>query len=90
MLAALDYALVRNIAIGLAVVLVLLALLVAKVVRSVTTKAITILILGALILAVFTQRQSLTKCEKNYVAQSRVGATCQFFGYKVQLPALTP
>ncbi len=87
MLAALDYALVRNIAIGLAVVLVLLALLVAKVVQSVTTKAITILILGALVFAVFTQRQSLTTCKKEYVAHQR--ATCAFFGYKVKLPGLT-
>lgn len=86
MLAALPIGTVKNIAIGIAIVLVLIALLVAKVVRSVTTKALTILIIGALVFAVFTQRQSLTTCKKEYVAHQK--ATCKFFGYKVELPVL--
>lgn len=86
MLAALNYATVKMVAIGIAIALVLLALLVAKVVRSVTTKAISILLIGALVFAVFTQRQSLETCKKQYVAHQK--AQCKFFGYKVELPAL--
>ena len=86
MLAALDYETVKKVAIGIVVVLVLLALLVAKIVRTVTTKAITILLLGALVFGVFSQRQSLENCKKEYVAQH--GGHCKFFGYKVELPTL--
>jgi hypothetical protein len=86
MLAALDIEMVKKIAIGLAVVFVLVALLVAKVVKSVTTKAITILILGALVVGVISQRQSLTSCKDQVVAGNK--STCSFFGYKVKLPGV--
>jgi hypothetical protein len=80
----------KNIAVGLVIGLIVLALLVAKFVRSVTAKAIMILVLGALVLGIWTQRQSLSDCANELAARAQAGGltttACTFFGVEVNVP----
>lgn len=81
----------KNIAIIVVIVLVVLALITAKVVASVTKKAIALLIFAALALGVWTQRQSLQTCADRVKAAGGIGqATCSFFGNDIVIKGPLP
>jgi uncharacterized membrane protein len=79
----------KNIAIGIALALVIIAFLVAKFVSSVTTKALVILILGGAVLGVWTQRASLADCAEDVTTKMQQGdfsaTQCTFFGVKIDV-----
>jgi protein-S-isoprenylcysteine O-methyltransferase Ste14 len=85
---ALSLAQAKNIAIVVVVILVVIALLTAKFVASVTKKALLLLVLAAVALGVWTQRQSLQTCADN-VRDRAPGtvATCSFFGNDITIKA---
>lgn len=81
----------KNIAIIVVGVLVVVAIIIAKLVASVTKKAILLLILGGLALGVFYQRQALQSCADKVKAGISVGgATCTFFGTDIHIKAPLP
>ena len=79
----------KNSAILIIVALVIVALVVARFVASVAFTAVTLLIVGALALGVWTQRQSLQRCadEVRVSTATAVEATCTFFGSQITIPA---
>lgn len=81
----------KNIAIAVVAILIVLALVSAKVVASVTKKVIMIVILAAIAVGVWTQRQSLQTCADKVQAQGGVGdATCHFFGSDITISSPLP
>ena len=79
----------KNIAIAIVVGLILVSLIVARVMASVTKRIIVVVVLVALAVLVWTQRQSLETCADKV----RVGsgeATCTFFGSNVTINAPLP
>ena len=85
----------KNIAIGVALVLLVFMVLMAWLVKNVTTKLISILILAGLAFGVWTQRSSLEDCASKVKARAAVGdtsdLTCTFLGsdIKVSVPGTT-
>jgi uncharacterized membrane protein YqjE len=79
----------KNIAIAVAVGLIVIAFFVARFVRSVVTKAIAILLLGGAVLGVWTQRESLSDCAAEVKAKNLAGdfsaTQCSFFGADVDV-----
>jgi hypothetical protein len=85
----------KNIAIGVAGVLVIVMVLMAWLVKNVTTKLISVLIFAGLAFGVWTQRTSLQDCASKVKGRAAVGAdtsalTCTFLGsdIKVSAPAV--
>ncbi|MEI7617473.1 MAG: hypothetical protein WCK14_02545 [Actinomycetota bacterium] len=81
----------KNIAIAVVGVFVIVAIISAKLMASVTKKAIMFLVLGALSLGVFTQRQALESCAKK--VKNDVGTTettCTFFGNDIHINTTLP
>ena len=89
MLLALTLETAKNIAIVVILGLIVIAFLVAKYVGSVAVKAITILVLGGVVLGVWTQRQSLIDCGEEVQQKYRSGdfsaTQCSFFGAEVDI-----
>ena len=89
MLLALTLETAKNIAIVVILGLIVIAFLVAKYVRSVAVKAITILVLGGVVLGVWTQRQSLIDCGEEVQQKYRTGefsaTQCSFFGAELDI-----
>ncbi|HEY5874860.1 MAG TPA: hypothetical protein VIT64_06145 [Ilumatobacteraceae bacterium] len=89
MLLALTLDAAKNIAIVVILALIVIAFLVAKFVSSVAVKAITILVLGGVVLGVWTQRQSLIDCGNEVQEKYRSGdfsaTQCSFFGAEVDI-----
>jgi uncharacterized membrane protein YccC len=85
----------KNIGIGVALGLLVLMVLMAWLVKNVTTKLISVLILAGLAFGVWTQRSSLQDCASKVKAQAAtVGATpdvtCTFLGTDIKVPVPTP
>ncbi len=81
----------KNIAIAVVGVFVITAIISAKLMASVTKKAIMFLVLGALSLGVYTQRQALESCAekvKNDVGTAET--TCTFFGTDIRINTTLP
>jgi hypothetical protein len=78
----------KNIGIAVAVALVFLMLVMAVVIKNVTTKLITVLLIGGLAFGVWTQRSSLQKCADKVKASGVLGdtnVTCSFLGSDVKV-----
>ena len=79
----------KNIGIAVAVALVALMLVMAVVIKNVTTKLITILLVGGLAFGVWTQRSSLQDCADKVKARGLLGVTtdvtCSFLGSDVKV-----
>jgi hypothetical protein len=79
----------KNIGIAVAVGLVALMLVMAFVIKNVTTKLITVLLIGGLAFGVWTQRSSLQDCADRVKARGvAVGSsdvTCSFLGSDVKV-----
>ncbi len=86
---ALTLSSAKNIAILIVGVLIVAAIISAKLVASVTKKAILLLVFAALALGVFTQRQALQSCADKVKSgvSSSTEATCNFFGTDVHIKA---
>jgi hypothetical protein len=81
----------KNIAIGVAVVLVALMLAMAWLIKNVTAKIITVVVFGGLAFGVWTQRTSLEDCANKVKARISVGdrsdVTCTFLGSNINVSA---
>lgn len=79
----------KNIGIAVAVGLVALMLLMAFVIKNITAKLITVVILGGLAFGVWTQRSSLQDCADRVkdrgVAVTSSDVTCSFLGSDVKV-----
>lgn len=80
----------KNIGIVVAVGLVALMIVLAVVIKNVTTKLISILLIGGLAFGVWTQRSSLQDCAEKVKARGVVGdtsdVTCSFLGSDINVP----
>jgi UPF0716 family protein affecting phage T7 exclusion len=80
----------KNILLAIILLLIVVAVLVAKYVSSVGAKALIILVIGGVILGVWTQRQALSDCASELQEKYRAGDTsstqCSFFGTTVEVP----
>ncbi len=81
----------KNIAIAVAVALVALMLVMAVVIKNVTGKLISVVIIGGLAFGVWTQRSSLQSCADKVRARIAVGdasdVTCSFIGSDINITA---
>ena len=79
----------KNIGIAVAVGLVILMLVMAVVIKNVTTKLICIVLIGGLAFVVWTQRSSLQDCADKVKARGLQGdtsdVTCSFLGSDVNV-----
>ena len=79
----------KNIAIAVAVALVALMLVMAVVIKNVTGKLISVVIIGGLAFGVWTQRSSLQSCADNVRKRVAVGdssdVTCSFVGSDINI-----
>ena len=80
----------KNIGIAVAVGLVALMIVLAVVIKNVTTKLISILLIGGLAFGVWTQRSSLQDCADKVKARGVLGdttdVTCSFLGSEINVP----
>jgi hypothetical protein len=81
----------KNIGIAVAVGLVALTLVSAFVIKNITGKLISIVIIGGLAFGVWTQRSSLQSCADNVKQRVAVGdrsdVTCSFIGSDIKIAA---
>ena len=80
----------KNIAIGVAAGFVVIMVLMAWLVKNVTTKLISVLLFAGLAFGVWTQRTSLEDCASKVKARAEVGDTtdvsCTFLGSDIKVP----
>jgi len=90
---ALDVDAAKNLAIVLVIGFVLLVLVAGIVIKNITMKLLSMLLMIGLALGVWTQRQSLQDCADNVKAKAQVGdftaTTCHFFGKDVNVPEVS-
>lgn len=93
LLVELNTDMVKNISLGVVGVAAVLALIVMKVVSSIVSKAILLVLLVALGIGAFTQRTSIGDCAKKIEALYDAGsppagtkAECTFLGQKIKVP----
>ncbi len=79
----------KNLAVVIVAVVVLFTVASAWLVRNVTAKVVTVLLLGGLALGVWTQRSALQGCADKVNANPTAGETCKFFGAEVRVPGLS-
>jgi len=83
----------KDIGIAVAVFLVVLMVVMFMLIKNVTTKLLSVLIVGGLALGVWTQRSSLEDCASKVKARAALGdtsdVTCTFLGtdIKVSVPS---
>jgi hypothetical protein len=86
---AIDYDAAKKIAIGSIVVLVVLSVVSAIVIKNITTKLASALLLAGFALGVWTQRTNLQDCATEAREKAAVGitsgVTCNFFGNEVTI-----
>lgn len=79
----------KNISIGVLVGLLLVGYLVVKITKSVTQKAITLLLVFGIGLGVWTQRTNVADCADKVQDQAAAGSApstdCRFFGSDVEI-----
>jgi hypothetical protein len=80
----------KNIAIAVVLGFVLLSLFAASIIKNVTWKIITALIMIGFALGVWTQRSSLQDCaDIARATPSSASTTCTFFGSDVDVPGVS-
>lgn len=82
----------KNLGIAVAAILVVFMLAMAWLIKDVTAKIITVLLIGGLAFGVWTQRSSLQDCADRVEARAKLGATsttaditCTFLGTDVKV-----
>lgn len=93
LLAEINTDMVKNISLGVVGLAAVLALIVMRVVSSIVSKAILLVLLVALGIAAYSQRASINDCAKKIEALYAAGsppagtkAECTFLGKKVKVP----
>ncbi len=85
----LDFATVRNVALVVVAIAVVLAVVTVYLVKAVAGKVVSILLFGGLAVVVWSQRQSLQDCADRVGTTLGAGAiddtTCTFFGRDVTI-----
>jgi hypothetical protein len=83
----------KNIGIAVAVALVAVMLVMAWLVKNVTAKIISVVIVGGLAFGIWTQRSSLEDCAAKVKARGVLGdttdVTCAFLGSDINVPSAT-
>ena len=86
---AIDYEGAKRVAIGLIGLCIVLSFVTAVIIRNVTTKIVSTLLMVGVALGVLTQRTTLQDCAELARANARVGSTtaltCTFFGADVTI-----
>jgi len=86
---ALTVDMAKNVALGILAGVLVLGFLAIKITKSVTQKAISLLLTAGVVLGVWTQRANLSSCADKVKAQTEAGGlpdtTCTFFGTDVKL-----
>lgn len=81
----------KNIGIAVAVALVFVMVLMAWLVKNVTAKIISVVIVGGLAFGIWTQRTSLEDCASKVKARGALGdttdVTCSFLGSDINVPS---
>jgi hypothetical protein len=81
----------KNIGIAVAVALVALMLVMAFVIKNVTAKLVSVIIIGGVAFGVWTQRSSLQSCSHKVRARIAAGdrsdVTCSFIGSDIKIAA---
>lgn len=81
----------KNIGIAVAVALVFVMVLMAWLVKNVTAKIISVVIVGGLAFGIWTQRSSLEDCAAKVKARGALGdttdVTCSFLGSDINVPS---
>jgi|LakMenEpi03Aug12_release.lakeMendotaPanAssembly.Ray.scaffolds.fasta_scaffold3453670_1 hypothetical protein len=91
---SLDAELVKNIALGVGIGVIVVGLILLKIVRSIVGKVISAVVLLAIAIAVFSQRAAIDDCANKVQEQAASGQIstiqCRFFGQdvKVDVPDL--
>lgn len=79
----------KNIALLVLAGVLIVGILAVKITKSVTQKAITLLLTAGIVLGVWTQRANLSTCADKVKAQAAAGSvpdtSCTFFGTDVKL-----
>lgn len=85
--ASMDIETLKNIAIGLSGVSLVIGLILLKVISSIVGKIVSLVVFVAIALAGYSQRAQLIDCANSVKAQagatSSVNATCTFFGQDI-------
>lgn len=85
---ALDVQAASNLGVVLVVALVTLSVVMAVVVKNITVKLITTLLMLGLALGVWTQRSELRDCATRIESGGFDTTTCTFFGSQIEIPGL--
>lgn len=87
--AAINVDTAKNIASGVSVGTVLIALLAIRLVKNMLVRIVTIVVLLAVGLASYSQRTNIVDCANKVKASAGVAATqCTFFGQDVEIPSV--
>lgn len=87
--AALNVDTAKNIASGLSVGTVVIALLAIRLVKNMVVRIVTIVALLAIGLASYSQRSNIVDCANKVKSNAGVTATsCTFFGQDVEIPSV--
>lgn len=87
--AALNVDTAKNIASGLSVGTVVIALLAIRLVKNMVVRIVTIVALLAIGLASYSQRSNIVDCTNRVKSNAGVTATsCTFFGQDVEIPSV--
>ena len=82
---ALSSSSAQSLAIAISFVLFGLAFLVLKFIKSVTTKAIGLIVIFGLILGLWDQRTAVKDCADQVVRTAGAATQCDFFGWRVDV-----
>lgn len=84
----------KQIGVALVIGFVVLSIVAATVIKNITTKIITTLLLAGFALGVWTQRANVQDCAADVRANAAVGdttvTTCRFFGTDIDVPDVAP
>lgn len=87
--AALDVDTAKNIASGVSVGTVVIALLALRLVKNMVVRVVTIVALLAIGLASYSQRSNIVDCANKVKDNAGISATsCTFFGQEVEIPSV--
>lgn len=87
--AAINVDTAKNIASGLSVGTIVVALLAIRLVKNMLVRIITIVAMLAIALASYSQRTNIVDCANKVKANAGVAATqCTFFGQDVEIPSV--
>lgn len=83
----------KNLAIVITIALVVMSIVSAMVIKNITTKIVTVVVMAGFALGVWTQRSELQDCAQRVKDKAQVNDTsptsCTFFGVGVDVPKVS-